>query len=1166
MSKRKFFYLGLALITMLSLLTQAVQANPPLPTNSNDTGSPGKGSGSLYDPDWIVTSHPATGKARFLNTKSGSAITQPKSLAPETTPEAAAASFLETYGDLFGVGDVSQQLRLMKSSTRVKGRSMVRFQQVHQGIPVFGGELIVNLQADHQVISVNGEILPEVNVNPNPRLTAEQAQANARQMVAKLYELPQEALEASSPELWIYNPILLGAPGLRQNRLVWRVEVQAGDLHPIKELVLVDALMGNIVLHFNQVDNAKNRNIYDNNNTSGAGLPGTGPVRVEGGGATGIAEVDNAYDYAGFTYDFYNTYHGRDSIDGLGMTLVFTVRYCPSSGSCPYNNAFWNGQQMVFGNGYASADDVVGHELTHGVTEHESGLFYYMQSGAINEALSDIWGEFIDQSYSNGNDDDSPSALWKMGEDAPGGAIRDMSNPPLYSQPDKTSSTYYYCGTEDNGGVHTNSGVANKAAYLMAAGGSFNGYTISALGIPKTARIWYEVQTNYLTSASDYRDLGMALSQACNNLVGQWGITSSDCNEVREAVWATEMHLAPSCSTSPAPLCNSSLLDSQFNGNSAGWYTVAIPGDWYTNADYFYSDGDPSDAFFSAATNESYEDIDYSAQLWRYGAADEPNGVMIRGTPAPLGSGNRWHSGYAFYYTRDGWYSIFRYDNGIPTALQPWTESSAIATGDNWNTLRVVAQGAEMQFYINGTLVWTGRDKSYPQGKVGLIFYRSSSATGNQTFYANWATITGGTPLNLYYENFENPVSQRWAHGSFIGPDHWYWPQSANPYDFNPEYATSGAYNIWGYDYENVADFWMRQSHSITIPSGTTYLHFYHAYDFEDDFDGGILEYTMNNGSSWNQVPVGWFTHNGYNGTIVSWSNNPLGGYSAFVYDSDGMTASRVNLSSLAGQNVRFRFRIGTDVSNWDYGWFIDDFRIYTCHKSTASTNLPIIFSPYGGAQDFHTSFNNEKGRWLPVNGTWSLSDIQYKTYGLSDSSVSAYYDENFNNLTYMVRILRDGCINCAIRIIVRGTPTPLDSYKDWYRGYYFQYTNNGIYSVWKFVNGVSTAIKSWTSSSAINKPSPYGDAWNVLRVIANGSSLSFYINGQLVWSGTDTSLTSGKVGIGMYSDNAWNQLLVDWAQVQILSALGMPEDAISPEQATLNAIPLLGGDINMSP
>ena len=228
------------------------------------------------------------------------------------------------------------------------------------------------------------------------------------------------------------------------------------------------------------------------------------------------------------------------------MTLKSTVRYCDPSQTCPYQNAFWNGEQMVYGQGYAAADDVVGHELRHGVTDFSSHLFYYYQSGAINESLSDVFGELIDQTNGAGND--SAEVKWQVGEDIPGGgAIRDMETPGAYGDPDRmTSPNYTADATEaDAGGVHTNSGVNNKAAFLITDGGTFNGRTVTGLGTDKTARIYYEVETAMLTSASDYADLGSALPQACTNLVGTAGITAADCTEVGDAVAATEMGSQP---------------------------------------------------------------------------------------------------------------------------------------------------------------------------------------------------------------------------------------------------------------------------------------------------------------------------------------------------------------------------------------------------------------------------------------------------------------------------------------------------------------------------------------------------------------------------------------------------------------------------------------------
>ncbi len=200
---------------------------------------------------------------------------------------------------------------------------------------------------------------------------------------------------------------------------------------------------------------------------------------------------------------------------------------------------------MTYGDGcFLVTDDVVAHELTHGVTEKESGLIYAFQQGAINESFSDIWGEFVDQT--NGKGTDTAAVKWLMGEDTSIGAIRNMKNPPAFKDPDRMGSPLYYTGSQDSCGVHSNSGVGNKAAYLITDGDTFNGYTNTGIGIAKAAAIYYEAQTNILTLTSNYHSLYDALNTACATLTGGAdGITSADCVEVNKALLATEMNLLP---------------------------------------------------------------------------------------------------------------------------------------------------------------------------------------------------------------------------------------------------------------------------------------------------------------------------------------------------------------------------------------------------------------------------------------------------------------------------------------------------------------------------------------------------------------------------------------------------------------------------------------------
>ncbi len=497
-----------------------------------------------------VAFHAKTGKVRFVGTTAGRPIARPAGFGPGASPVAVARAFLAPHARLFGLSDQARDLRVARVQEAPAGRAVVRFQQTHGGVPVLAGDLVVNLDAQRNVLSVGGETSPALRLDAVAQVSAGHAVATARWLTGQKSGVAKRALRASRPALWIYDSELMGTPGERERVLVWRIEVTAPARGDVRRLVLIDARTGDVTLSFDQIAHAKNRKICDAGNAK-ARVPCQAPFkRVEGQrpiSGAGAADVNDAYLYSGIVYDFFKSRFNRDSIDNRGMPLIQTVRYCESG--CPFENAFWNGTQMVYGPNYASAGDVVGHEMAHGITERTSGLFYWFQAGAINESMSDVFGELVDLTDGRGND--SAGAKWLMGEDLPIGAIRNMKNPPAFEHPDRMTSPFYFEGLDedfaidDSGGVHYNSGVNNKAAYLLTDGGSFNGRTVSALGLAKVARLYYEVNSNILTSGSDYADLYDALIQACQNLVGSAGFTQSNCNEVADAVAATEMHLQP---------------------------------------------------------------------------------------------------------------------------------------------------------------------------------------------------------------------------------------------------------------------------------------------------------------------------------------------------------------------------------------------------------------------------------------------------------------------------------------------------------------------------------------------------------------------------------------------------------------------------------------------
>ncbi len=473
-------------------------------------------------------------------------------------PVQAARGFLAANAASFGLRDPGRELRTSWHLPSGSGGSVVRFRQVRGGLPVLGGEIAVAVDAAGKVLSANGET-SDAPVPDAAEVSAEEARATAIRTTGRAHRRKASGLGAPTPSRWLYDPALIGAPDPAGARPVWRVDVSSADAgDPVSDLVLVDAATGGVALRIDQQPHALDRRVCDFRNgrvREGAHVCTDAlSSRREGGAATRVADVDAAYAYFGHTDAFYRRL-GRDGVLP-GRALRGSVRigdWCPISGECqPLWNAFYDDahDQMVFGTGF-TADDVVGHELTHAVTADTSGLLYAFESGAINESMSDVVGELVDQ----GNGDSG--TRWLVGEDTPLGALRDMRSPTRYSQPDRMRSPLWQAADPyfaDAGNLHTNSGVGNKAAYLIVDGGSFNGRTVTGLGAVKAARVYFAAM-QLLTEGSSYADLYRVLPQACRNNVGVDGITEANCAEVQDAVAATEMNLAPVVPGAGAPVC-----------------------------------------------------------------------------------------------------------------------------------------------------------------------------------------------------------------------------------------------------------------------------------------------------------------------------------------------------------------------------------------------------------------------------------------------------------------------------------------------------------------------------------------------------------------------------------------------------------------------------------
>ncbi|HEX2991131.1 MAG TPA: M4 family metallopeptidase, partial [Anaerolineales bacterium] len=242
----------------------------------------------------------------------------------------------------------------------------------------------------------------------------------------------------------------------------------------------------------------KERIVYDARN--GSSLPGT-IARRENDPATADVGVNEAFEGSGITYDLFSNIYQRNSIDGSGMRLDSTVHYQRG-----YDNAFWNGEQMVYGDGdedlpeserlfnrFTISLDIIGHELTHGVTQFEAKLVYLQQSGALNESMSDVFGSLVKQYKEN---ETAAEADWIIGEglftsNVNGVGIRSMKAPgtayddPVIGKDPQPAHMKDYVNTiSDNGGVHINSGIPNRAFYITAL--ELGGHAWERAG-----QIWY---------------------------------------------------------------------------------------------------------------------------------------------------------------------------------------------------------------------------------------------------------------------------------------------------------------------------------------------------------------------------------------------------------------------------------------------------------------------------------------------------------------------------------------------------------------------------------------------------------------------------------------------------------------------------------------------------
>ena len=453
-----------------------------------------------------------------------------------------AMDYLKNNANIFNIEDPANKLQKTDIIIDNLGYTHIKLQQVYEGIPVYGQQYIVHYNTKNEIYATNGKFDNSVYLD---NLT----QYNPKNFINKddAISLAMKEVEAEyvdyDPEVQLYIYEFEG-----QYYYAYKVRLIFMNPYIADYSVFINAVDGTTINKFNRLATAVNTTgtgtgvlgeqrqleiqqdgtnyvLVDNTNggaqimTYDAGnktffpqffLPGTLYSNTTNtfSAQRDKAAVDAHY-FAGLVYDYYKNNFNRNSLDGRGMNIVSSVHFDKN-----YVNAFWNGRQMAYGDGdgvksieICGALDVVGHELTHGVIEFTAGLDYQNQSGALNESFADVFGTLIEFEYQQNKAD------FLCGEDVwtpntPGDALRSLENPGLYNQPAHMNN--YVNTSQDNGGVHINSGIPNKAAYLI----------ISDIGPEKSGQIYYRALSIYLTNTSQFIDCKNALLQSATDLYG----------------------------------------------------------------------------------------------------------------------------------------------------------------------------------------------------------------------------------------------------------------------------------------------------------------------------------------------------------------------------------------------------------------------------------------------------------------------------------------------------------------------------------------------------------------------------------------------------------------------------------------------------------------------
>lgn len=441
-----------------------------------------------------------------------------------TDPEDKAINFIMTYGDLFRLNPTTDSFTVSSVNTRRLYITNVRLQQMYLGIPVYGAEELVHLDQNNNILFMHGTFVPEINIGTTPAISVNEAFDIAYEDLKDRFPNVQN-VSIMQYELFVLNLAVINEMAVDANVLVWSIVVETFNPYGLW-LYFVDAESGEIVESWDAIPRWHPSEVYEV--VDGFGRADDDILWFEDGvkvhGGTPHRDISNLNDFGSNYYNYLLDEFGWNSIDGRGQTLVGRVDLSVDPDSPGWLFLY---EEARFYQWWVT-QDVVAHEYTHGLVQKSGGtLGLSGQPGALNEHLSDSFGEFLDC---------RTECNWLVGLDAfgsraPDGPWRSMESPSRYGDPDHMDD--YAPGLD----VHYSAGIPNRVVHLLAEGGIHYGISVRELGLEKTEQLVFSTLVDTgLTTRATFRMYSDVMLQTCKAMIGgPAGITSSDCREVSDA-------------------------------------------------------------------------------------------------------------------------------------------------------------------------------------------------------------------------------------------------------------------------------------------------------------------------------------------------------------------------------------------------------------------------------------------------------------------------------------------------------------------------------------------------------------------------------------------------------------------------------------------------------